>query len=49
MLVQILQKNIINPDENTSIYDYLGGGTGHCLYLKPIDEQEIINTVKACT
>ena len=32
-----------------SIYDYLGGRIGNCLYLKPVDEKEVINTVKMCT
>ena len=35
--------------KNTSIYDYLGGKTGKFLYLKPVDEQKVINTTKACT
>ena len=41
--------NITNSDGNFSIYDYLGGRIGNCLYLKPVDEEEVINTVKTCT
>ena len=42
-------KHITNSGGNFSIYDYLGGRIGNCLYLKPTDEEEVINTVKACT
>ena len=46
-----LAKNITNSDGNFSIYDYLGGRISiqNCLYLKPADEEEVINTVKTCT
>ena len=44
-----LAENITNSDGNFSIYDYLGGRIRNCLYLKPTDEEEIINTVKMCT
>ena len=44
-----LAKNITNSDGNFSTYDYLGGRIGNCLYLKPADEEEVINTVKTCT
>ena len=43
-----LANNITNSDVNFSIYDYLGGRNGNCLYLKPVDEEEVINTVKTC-
>ena len=43
-----LAKVITNPDENISIYDHLGGRIEICLFLKPIDEEEVINTVKTC-
>ena len=42
-------KNITNSDGNFSICDYLGGRIRNCLYLKPADEEEVINVVKACT
>ena len=38
-----------NSDGNFSIYDYLGSRIGNCLYLKPDDEEDVINTVKVCT
>ena len=44
-----LAKNISNSDGNFYIYDYLGGRIGNCLYLKPADEEEVINTVKSFT
>ena len=44
-----LAENITNSDGNFSINDYLGGMIGNCLYLKPVDEEEVINTVKTCT
>ena len=49
MLVQILPKKITNPDKITYIYDYLGGRTGNCLHLKPVDKQKVISTAKMCT
>ena len=45
----LAKKNITNSDGNFSIYDYVGGRIGNCLYLKPTDEEEVINTVKAST
>ena len=44
-----LTKNITHSDGNFSIYDYLRGRNGNCLYLKPVDDEEVINTVKVCT
>ena len=44
-----MAKDITNSDGNLSIYDYLGGRIENCLYLKPADEEVVINTVKACT
>ena len=43
-----LAKNTTNSDGNFCIYDYLGGRIRNCLYLKPADEEEVINTVKTC-
>ena len=44
-----LAKYITNSDVNLSIYDYLGGRMENYLYLKPADEEVVINSVKACT
>ena len=43
------KKTITNSDGNLFIYDYLGGRIGNCLYLKPVYEEVVINTVKTCT
>ena len=40
---KLAKKNITNYDGNVSICDYLGGRIGNCLYLKPADEEEVIN------
>ena len=40
-------KDITSPDENISIYADLGSRIDKCLFLKPVDEEEVINTVKA--
>ena len=42
-------KTITNSGGNFSIYDYSGGRIENCLYLKPADDEEVINSVKACT
>ena len=44
-----LANGITNPDENISIYDYLGESIGQTLFMRPVDEEEVINTVKGCT
>ena len=42
-----LAKSITNSDGNFCICDYLGGRIRNCLYLKPADEEEVTNVVKA--
>ena len=42
-----LSKDITNSD--VCIYDYLGGRIEKKNFLKPVDEKQVINTVKACT
>ena len=32
-----------------SIYDYLGDSIEQRLFVRPVDEEEVINTVKGCT
>ena len=44
-----LANDITNPDENNSIYDYLGDSIEQSLFMRPIDEEEVITTVKGCT
>ena len=34
---------------NISIYDYLGEGIEQSLFMRPVDEEEVINIVKGCT
>ena len=44
-----LAKDITNIYENIFTYDYLGSMIEKCLFLKPVDEEEVINTMKVCT
>ena len=41
-----LAKNISSPDQDVSIYDYLGKGCNGSMFLSLVDEQEIIRTVQ---
>ena len=41
--------DITEPDENMSIYDYLGVSIEQSLFMKPVDEEEVITTVTGCT
>ena len=41
-----LAKDITNPDQNISTDNYLGCRIEPCLFLKPLYEEEVINTVK---
>ena len=43
-----LAKDTTNPHENISIFDYSGSSFEKCLFLKPVDKEEVISTVKAC-
>ena len=40
-----LANDITEPDENISIYDYLGVSIEQSLFMKPVDEEEVITTV----
>ena len=44
-----LANDIKNPDENISIFDYLGDSIEHSLFMRPVDEEEVITTVKGYT
>ena len=46
-----LANDITEPDENISIYDYLGVSIEQSLFMKPVDEEEVIKltTVTGCT
>ena len=44
-----LANDITNPDENMSIYDYLGESLEHSLFMRPVDEEGVITTVTGCT
>ena len=44
-----LANDITEPDENISIYDYLGVSIEQSLFMKPVDEEEVITTVTGCT
>ena len=44
-----LANNITNPGENISIYDYIGESIEQSLFMRPVDEEEVINIVKGCT
>ena len=44
-----LANDITEPDENISIYDYLGVSTEQSLFMRPVDEEEVITTVTGCT
>ena len=44
-----LANDITNPDENMSIYDYLGESIEQSLFMRPVDEEEVITTVTGCT
>ena len=44
-----LANGITNPAENISIYDYLGESIEQSLFMRPVDGEEVINTVKGCT
>ena len=43
-----LAKDISNLGERISVCDYLGANIEQCLFLKSVDEEEVIITVKAC-
>ena len=44
-----LANDITEPDENISIYDYLGESIEQSLFMIPVDEEEVITTVTGCT
>ena len=47
-----LANDITNPDENISVhtvYDYLGESIAQSLFMRPVDEEEVITTVTGCT
>ena len=45
-----LANDITNPDEHISIsYDYLGESIEQSLFMRPVGEEEVINTVEGCT
>ena len=44
-----LANDIKEPDENISIYDYLGESIEQSLFMRPVDEEEVITTVTGCT
>ena len=49
-----LANDITNPDENIYIYtlyiyDYLGESIEQRLFMRPVDEEEVITTVTGCT
>ena len=44
-----LANDITEPDENISIYDYLGESIEQSLFMRPVDEEEVITTVTGCT
>ena len=44
-----LANYITNPGENISMYDYLGESIEQSLFMRPVDEEEVINTVTGCT
>ena len=43
-----LANDITEPDENISIYDYLGVSIEQSLFMRPVDEEEVITTVTGC-
>ena len=48
MLAPNLAKNIPLPKNDTTIYDYLEENIEHTMFLSPVDDLEIIRTVKNC-
>ena len=44
-----LANDITESDENISIYDYLGESIEQSLFMRPVDEEEVITTVTGCT
>ena len=44
-----LANDITEPDENISMYDYLGVSIEQSLFMRPVDEEEVITTVTGCT
>ena len=44
-----LANDITEPDENISIYDYLGESIEQSLFMRPVDEEDVITTVTGCT
>ena len=44
-----LANDITEPDENMSMYDYLGVRIEQSLFMRPVDEEEVITTVTGCT
>ena len=44
-----LANDITEPDENISIYDYLGESIEQSLFMRHVDEEEVITTVTGCT
>ena len=44
-----LANDITNPGENISMYDYLGESIEQSLFMRPVDEEEVITTVTGCT
>ena len=48
MLAPNLAKSIPLPKDDTTIYDYLEENIEHTMFLSPVDDLEIIRTVKNC-
>ena len=44
-----LANDFTNPGENISMYDYLGESIEQSLFMRPVDEEEVITTVTGCT
>ena len=43
-----LANDITNPGENISIHDYLGESIEQSLFMRPVDEEDVITIVKGC-
>ena len=44
-----IANDITDPDENIFICDYLGESIEQSLFMRPVDEEEVITTVTGCT
>ena len=38
----------IRQEKNCSIFDYMGPANETCMFLDPVDEQEVLNTINLC-